>query len=70
MGSCLVPLMTEFALNMVDQELADPKLFIRYVDDCLALFETENEAEMSLHNLNSLPSITTVHYGNGQRSGY
>ncbi len=53
MGSCLAPLMAEFALHMIEEKFTEPKLFIRYVDDCLALFENEDQAEQFLAHLNT-----------------
>ena len=43
-----------------------PKLFLRYVDDCFALFDTEAEADSFLNTLNNLhPSINfTLEKGN------
>ena len=58
MGSSLAPLMAEFALHMIEENIDEPKLFLRYADDCLALFRGEDEAERFLLKLNSIhPSI-------------
>ena len=53
MGSCLAPLMAEFALHMIEDSFTAPRLFLRYVDDCLALFSDEQEAEDFLKEMNS-----------------
>ncbi len=52
MGSSLAPLMAEFALHMIEEKVTEPRLFIRYVDDCLALFKNELEADDFLLELN------------------
>ena len=53
MGSCLAPLMAEFALHMVEETIIEPRLFLRYADDCLAVFQNEVEAEEFLLRINS-----------------
>ncbi|MEL7309822.1 MAG: reverse transcriptase domain-containing protein, partial [Pseudomonadota bacterium] len=58
MGSSLAPLMAEFSMHMIERNITAPKLYMRYVDDCLAAFENEESAILFLDNLNSHhPSI-------------
>ena len=58
MGSCLAPMMAEFALHMIEQNITVPKLYLRYVDDTLAIFDNENQATNFLHKINSFhPSL-------------
>lgn len=53
MGSSLAPLMADFALDMIERNITTPKFFIRYVDDCLAAFDNDEEATDFLTFLNS-----------------
>jgi len=58
MGSSLAPLMAEFSMDMIEKHISAPRLYIRYVDDCLAIFENEENAKTFLASLNSHhPSI-------------
>lgn len=45
--------MAEFAMDMIEQHIQSPKFYIRYVDDCLAAFNNEDEATTFLDFLNS-----------------
>ena len=58
MGSCLAPIMAEFALNMIEENISAPKLYLRYVDDSIAIFKNEEEATAFLQKLDSFhPSL-------------
>ena len=54
MGSKLAPIMAEFAMHFIEAKLQMPKFYIRYVDDCLAVFNDERQADEFLQNLNSI----------------
>jgi len=54
MGSSLAPLMAEFAMHMVESKLTMPKVYIRYVDDILAVFESLDAATNFLKEMNSM----------------
>ena len=53
MGSCLAPLMAEFTMHMIEHKITPPTLYMRYVDDSLAVFENEQQATEFLSRLNS-----------------
>jgi len=53
MGSCLAPLMAEYTMHMIEEKMTPPALYMRYVDDCLAVFENEQQAKDFLSKLNS-----------------
>ena len=53
MGSVLAPIMAEFAMNMIENKIKMPKMYIRYVDDVLAILDSEEEAHDLLNSLNS-----------------
>ena len=36
--------MAEFALNMTEENISAPKLYLRYVDDSIAISKNEEEA--------------------------
>jgi len=54
MGSCLAPLMAEFAMNMIESKLKMPKVYLRYVDDIFAVFNNSNDATNFLKEMNSI----------------
>lgn len=50
--------MDEFALHMIEERISAPKLYLRFVDDSVAIFKNEEEATAFLQNLNSFhPSL-------------
>ena len=73
MGGPLAPSMANAFLAHLENHLLNdtiltckPRLFLRYVDDCFALFDTEEAADLFLNVLNSVhPSIQfTLERGN------
>ena len=54
MGSKLAPIMAGFAMNAIEKKLKMPKLYLRYVDDCLAIFNDLKEVNEFFENLNSI----------------
>ena len=56
MGSSLGPVMAEFAMHMIESKLNMPKIYLRYVDDILAVFDNHDEAIQFLEKMNSIHS--------------
>ena len=53
MDSKLALIMAEFVMNAIKTKLKMPKLYIRFVDDILAIFKSHDEAEHFFKDLNS-----------------
>ena len=54
MGSSLAPIMAEFAMHMIESRLDMPKLYLRYVDDIIAVFNSQDHAIKFLNDMNAV----------------